>query len=132
MFAIFGGGSTPSCSCLFVIIVLLKNKELEFITIPKTSRIERMKENMSIFDFALTESDVLAIAALERNETAFYLHNTPEVVERTHGSFNKTREEFEKSISKRRPLRSNRCVYGIYRRKWQTRKTNSCTFLFFN
>ena len=59
-----------------------------------------MKENISIFDFPLTESDVAAISALERNETAFYLHNTPEIVERTHGNFNKTREEFEKSISK--------------------------------
>ena len=70
------------------------------ITIPKTSHKERMKENISIFDFSLSETDISAIAALERNETAFYLHNTPEVVERTHGSFNKTREEFKESVLK--------------------------------
>lgn len=46
------------------------------------------------------ETYIAAISALERNETAFYLHNTPEVVETTHSSLNKTREEFKESISK--------------------------------
>ena len=70
------------------------------ITIPKTSRKERMTENISIFDFSLTDAEMAEINALERGETAFYIHNTPEVVERMHGSYAKTREEFKKSIGR--------------------------------
>ena len=39
-----------------------------------------------------------AASALERNETAFYLHNTAEVVERAFGSYNKTRQTFKESL----------------------------------
>jgi 2,5-diketo-D-gluconate reductase A len=75
-------------------IILRWQYQRGVVTIPKTSRKERMAENISIFDFSLTDEDIAAITALERNETAFYLHNTPEVVERSHGSFEKTRLSF--------------------------------------
>ncbi len=35
--------------------------------IPKTSKIERMRENLSIFDFELTDSEMDAISALNMN-----------------------------------------------------------------
>ena len=70
------------------------------ITIPKTSKRERMAENISIFDFSLTDEDIAAINALERDETAFYRHNEPQTVEKSHGSFEKTRREFIESIGK--------------------------------
>ncbi len=38
------------------------------VTIPKTTRPERMVENAGIFDFSLTPADLAAIAALDRNE----------------------------------------------------------------
>ena len=36
--------------------------------IPKTTRPERMAENIAIFDFALAADDVVAISALDRGE----------------------------------------------------------------
>ena len=81
-------------------IILRWQYQRGVITIPKTSRKERMRENISIFDFSLSETDIAAISAIDRNETAFYLHNTPEIVEKTHTNFKKTREEFKWSISK--------------------------------
>jgi D-xylose reductase len=35
--------------------------------VPKTSHVERLKENLSIFDFALTDDEMLAISGLNRN-----------------------------------------------------------------
>ena len=79
-------------------IILRWQYQRGVVTIPKTSHKERMKENISIFDFSLTDADIAAINALERNETAFYLHNTAEVVERAFGSYNKTRQTFKESL----------------------------------
>ena len=36
--------------------------------IPKTSRVERLKENISIFDFELTEDEMQSISKLDRNQ----------------------------------------------------------------
>jgi len=36
--------------------------------IPKTSRIERLKENAALFDFELSDSEMVAISALNRNK----------------------------------------------------------------
>jgi D-xylose reductase len=35
--------------------------------VPKTSRVERLKENLSLFDFELSSEEMLAISALNRN-----------------------------------------------------------------
>jgi diketogulonate reductase-like aldo/keto reductase len=78
-------------------IILRWQYQRGVITIPKTSRKERMTENISIFDFSLSDADFTAISAINRNETAFYLHNTPEIVEKTHDNFTKIREEFKRS-----------------------------------
>lgn len=45
--------------------------EQDIIVIPKTSKIERMKENIDIFDFALDNADREALNALDTNEPLF-------------------------------------------------------------
>jgi 2,5-diketo-D-gluconate reductase A len=50
--------------------------------IPKTVSKERMKQNIDVFDFELTNEDMDAIAALDRRESLFFSHYDPEQVER--------------------------------------------------
>ncbi|MCU6793373.1 aldo/keto reductase [Paenibacillus sp. WQ 127069] len=50
--------------------------------IPKTVNKERMKQNIDVFDFELTNEDMDVIAALDRGETLFFSHYDPEQVER--------------------------------------------------
>ena len=69
------------------------------VTIPKTSRKERMRENFSIFDFSLTDEEMSAVCALERGETAFYLHNTAKVVKKGFGSYTATRAAFVEELA---------------------------------
>ncbi|TKX29870.1 2,5-diketo-D-gluconic acid reductase [Campylobacter sp. MIT 12-5580] len=53
--------------------------EQDIIVMPKTTRKERMIENISIFDFKLDESDKTAIAKLDKGKSLFY---DPQDVER--------------------------------------------------
>lgn len=48
-------------------IILRWEVQTGVVTIPKTSRTERLVENAGVFDFALTEVEMSAIAALDRN-----------------------------------------------------------------
>lgn len=50
------------------------------IVIPKSTHKERMIENFNVFDFALTEEDVSAIASLDKAESLFFSHYDPETV----------------------------------------------------
>lgn len=49
--------------------------------IPKTTHIERMKENFDVFDFELTTDDMNAVAALDTGKSAFFSHTDPNMVE---------------------------------------------------
>ena len=71
------------------------------VTIPKTSHRERMRENISIFDFSLTAQEMETIGALDRGETAFYLHNTAQVVKKAFGSYTATRASFAEELARR-------------------------------
>lgn len=51
------------------------------VVIPKSTHKERMKENFQVFDFALTDEDMLAIAGLDKGESAFFSHRDPAMVE---------------------------------------------------
>lgn len=52
----------------------------EIVVIPKSTHKERMAENFNVFDFALTEGDMKAIAALDQGESLFFSHSDPEIV----------------------------------------------------
>ncbi|WP_280171455.1 aldo/keto reductase [Agrobacterium pusense] len=50
------------------------------VAIPKSVRKERMTENFSVFDFALDQSDVEAIASLDQKASSFFDHRDPAMV----------------------------------------------------
>src|SRR5262249_52170592 len=49
-------------------IILRWEHELGVVAIPKTESVERMRENLSIFDFALDEEDRGRMASLDRGD----------------------------------------------------------------
>ncbi len=51
------------------------------VAIPKSTHVERMRENFRVFDFTLTEAEMEEIAALDRGESAFFSHTDPKMVE---------------------------------------------------
>lgn len=55
-------------------IVLRWNVQRGVIVIPKTVRAERMKENLAIWDFALDEGDMAAMAGLDTGHTEIIDH----------------------------------------------------------
>ncbi len=52
------------------------------VTLAKTTHIERMRENIDIFDFSLTDQQMNQIEALDLNESSFFDHRDPASVER--------------------------------------------------
>ena len=51
------------------------------VAIPKSVRSERMRENIDVFDFELTDEDMTRIAALDTGVTLFFDHHEPEKVD---------------------------------------------------
>ena len=52
----------------------------DVIIIPKSVHVERMQQNMDIFDFELSQEDMAVIAALDTKQSLFFDHHAPEVV----------------------------------------------------
>ena len=52
----------------------------DVVVIPKSTHIERMRQNMEVFDFALADDDMAAIAALDGGKSLFFSHYDPEFV----------------------------------------------------
>jgi diketogulonate reductase-like aldo/keto reductase len=50
------------------------------VAIPKSTRKERMAENLAIFDFELTAGDMAAIKTLDQKTSSFFDHRDPEMV----------------------------------------------------
>lgn len=50
------------------------------IIIPKSVHIERMEQNLDIFDFTLSDEDMAEIARLDTGKSLFFDHHDPEVV----------------------------------------------------
>ena len=51
------------------------------MVIPKSTHIERMQENLNVFDFTLSEEDMASIAALDTKTSAFLSHAAPAMLE---------------------------------------------------
>lgn len=62
-------------------VILRWNIQRGVVVIPKSTHIERMKENFSVFDFELTDAEMNSIALLDKNESAFFSHYDPAMVE---------------------------------------------------
>lgn len=62
-------------------VMLRWNIQRGIIVIPKSTHIERMAENIDVFDFALSDEDMETIAGLDKNESLFFSHQDPDTVE---------------------------------------------------
>lgn len=50
------------------------------VVIPKSVKRERMKENIEVFDFMLTQDEMTAVSKLDKGESLFFSHYDPEMV----------------------------------------------------
>lgn len=62
-------------------VILRWELQRDIVVIPKSVHIERMRENFNIFDFELTQSDMKVIATLDKNQSSFFSHSDPNMVE---------------------------------------------------
>lgn len=62
-------------------VMLRWNIQRGVIVLPKSTHRERMIENFNVFDFKLSGEDMAAIAALDKNESSFFSHQDPAMVE---------------------------------------------------
>lgn len=62
-------------------VILRWHIQRGIVVIPKSVHYERMIENINIFDFELSDSDMKSIAALDKKQSAFFSHNDPNIVE---------------------------------------------------
>lgn len=62
-------------------VMLRWNIQRGVIVIPKSTHIERMKENFDVFDFSLSDEEMNRISALDKNKSSFFSHTNPEMVE---------------------------------------------------
>ena len=51
------------------------------VAIPKSTHVERMEENLDVFDFELTEAEMERMAALDQKQSCFFSHTDPAMVE---------------------------------------------------
>lgn len=62
-------------------VMLRWNIQRGVVVLPKSTHIERIEQNFNVFDFALTEEDMTAIAALDTQTSSFFSHYDPNMVE---------------------------------------------------
>lgn len=62
-------------------IILRWNIQRGVVVIPKSTHKTRMKENLNVFDFVLTQTDMNRISTLDKNQSSFFSHSDPAMVE---------------------------------------------------
>lgn len=68
-------GKTPAQVALRFLL------QSDVVVIPKSVHEERMKENIDVFDFELSESEMKTLEALDTGESLFFSHHDPKTVE---------------------------------------------------
>ena len=66
-------------------VILRWLQQRDVIAIPKSVRPERIRENIDVFGFELSEGDIARIGELDRGQSSFFDHRDPEVVKRIAG-----------------------------------------------
>lgn len=62
-------------------VILRWHLQRGIVVIPKSTHIERMKENLDVFNFELTAEDMSVIAELDKKTSSFFSHYDPNMVE---------------------------------------------------
>lgn len=62
-------------------VILRWHLQRGIVVIPKSTHIERMKENFDVFDFELSNEDMQTIAGLDKKTSSFFSHTDPNMVE---------------------------------------------------
>lgn len=62
-------------------VILRWELQRGIVVIPKSVRIERMRENFNVFDFELTGEDMAMMATLDKKQSSFFSHTDPAMVE---------------------------------------------------
>ena len=66
-------------------VILRWLTQRDIVALPKSTHKERMEENLNIFDFRLSDSEMATIAGLDTKTSMFFRHDTPEAVDRFVG-----------------------------------------------
>ena len=62
-------------------VILRWHLQRGIVVIPKSTHLERMKENFNVFDFELAQEDMGVISKLDKNESSFFSYQDPSIVE---------------------------------------------------
>lgn len=62
-------------------VMLRWNIQRNVVVIPKSTHIERMRENFNVFDFSLSDEDMKEISLLDTGKSSFFSHRDPNMVE---------------------------------------------------
>lgn len=62
-------------------VMLRWNIQRGVVVLPKSTHKERMIQNLNVFDFALSDEDMAAIASLDQATSSFFSHYDPNMVE---------------------------------------------------
>lgn len=63
-------------------VILRWDVQRGIIPLSKSTHKSRMEENISIFDFELSDNDMQKIASLDKEESQFFDHRDPEAIKR--------------------------------------------------
>lgn len=62
-------------------VILRWHIQRNTVVIPKSTHYERMILNINVFDFSLTDEDMAKIASLDKEQSSFFSHYDPNMVE---------------------------------------------------